>query len=1820
MTQGNKQLYIASVNIGYKENVAINSNIVITFTDAIVAGSGYIKITNNKGEVVLYESILSPNITIVDNTLTLNPSKDFDFISDYRITLIGAIVKTKDGIAYSADGVESSVGTFKTEVSNSPINYIGTSASEIIHGSKQADTLNGAGGSDTIYGHNGDDIINGDIPSETSIYANDYLLGNAGNDIIHGYAGVDLLDGGQDNDILYGDADNDRLTGGSGDDTLYGGDGNDNLYDESGKNILNGDDGDDILTSSVDLSVGQFSQLFGGAGNDEIYAVGSDQVFGGTGDDVIRFQANINKLDPATIDAGQGDDRIRLALVDHKNIINITTGEGSDVISTEYTYQNLTDMQYVVLDFTPGAGGDKIDVGSLIYSSAGTSKNPFSNSEQLRLVKVGSDTQLQFKPSSADSSGFRTILILKGISPNQLTVDNFGDGINPDGSQTGLTINGTNNADNLAGGRLNDRISGLSGSDYINGGSGDDTITGGDDNSTQDNDTIYGGRGNDLLLGGPGNDNLDGDEGDDTLEGGDGDDILRDYSGFNILRGQNGNDQFNILSYSSTEPTGGRFEGGNGNDVFIFSGENRIKNVEIRSGAGSDTIRFNASDVSDIKVVDFSTADGDKLDLRSLIPNSSKGNPFGSAVYFKATQEGSDVIIYFDQDGAKGGLYGLRPLLTLENINIKDLTSANFADAWNPDGSDTGLEIRGTTSDDTIIGSSLNDVIHGGDGDDYIIGDYGDDTLNGDLGNDHLTGGSGNDSIFGGPSKDELDGGYGDDLLDGGEGDDRLTDNGGMDTLRGGAGNDYISLQSSGGLIDGGDGNDNIYVTTAGAKIDGGNGDDTVQFAIYDAAKGATTPALIDLGDGNDHLTFTAIASKGDAIVNGGNGQDTYTFTTGLLAGRLIINDFKAGTDGDILAVETLLSMYSYGGGNPFGAAGYLTIEQNGNDTIIHYDKDGAVGSTYSAYPLITLKNLKANTLTTANFNAGINPNGSEEGLTIYGDSKHLYLTGDFLNDRIYAGKTGSTIYGGRGNDELYGGKGSDQLDGGEGNDVLNGGEGHDQLSDSDGDNRLYGGEGHDSLSSSSTGSNLLDGGSGNDNLSAGNGKDTLIGGEGNDSLSIYLPSGPSSSTAKIYHIYGDAGQDTITLDSPYQSESTAIINVFGGTGIDTFSVGAVSLNSQFLINDFETGANGDYLDLTQVLRYLNQDANPFGKLGYARAVQRGADAVIQVDSDGPDGFKQFVDVFVLKNVKTNNLTPANFVNYYAIDGIAGGVDRAGGEQGDKLVGSKYDDKLTGNAGNDTINGEGGNDTLLGGAGNDILTDNLGENVFFGAEGDDTIISYGTAFNRGDGGAGNDTIKVYGSTGYFNGDAGNDIIWIENNYPSGATGALNIDGGDGDDFIGIFANSGDRVYFNLRGEKGADTFEPTIPSPNAKVYIHDFEATPNGDKISLTQLFSSLDLIAKKIQNPFTDGYIKFQQSNKDTLLVADLDGNGPAAGQTVLYLTNTDASQITRDNISGAYDPKGGIDGLTKTGDNGSDKLIGSWTIDTLNGGAGDDTIDGGAGNDTLNGEDGDDSFILGAGDDKIDGGNGFDTITFKESFRDYKITKNVNGLSVRGVYAIDQEGLDSISNVEHLKFADLDLNLTVKNKSSMIAPSDLNTLIELYIAFFNRTPDADGMSYWIDQVYAGKSMETIANVFYSIGASDQFKALTGFSATMSNEDFINTFYRNVLGREQGADEGGLAYWNSKLSNGSSTRSTLAQDILTSAHTFKGHAEFGWVADLLDNKVAVGKTIAVDWGISVPNNAYERGVEIANAVTSTDISTAIRMVGFFNSEDFQFM
>ena len=74
----------------------------------------------------------------------------------------------------------------------------------------------------------------------------------------------------------------------------------------------------------------------------------------------------------------------------------------------------------------------------------------------------------------------------------------------------------------------------------------------------------------------------------------------------------------------------------------------------------------------------------------------------------------------------------------------------------------------------------------------------------------------------------------------------------------------------------------------------------------------------------------------------------------------------------------------------------------------------------------------------------------------------------------------------------------------------------------------------------------------------------------------------------------------------------------------------------------------------------------------------------------------------------------------------------------------------------------------------------------------------------------------------------------------------------------------------------------------------------------------------------------------------------------------------------------------------------------------------------------------------------------------------------------------------------------------------------------------------------------------------------------------------------------------------------SLVTKILQSAHTFKGDATWGWVADLLDNKAAVAQRFAVDLGLNgnTPEASISRGMQIAAAVTPTSIDAAIALIG----------
>ena len=93
----------------------------------------------------------------------------------------------------------------------------------------------------------------------------------------------------------------------------------------------------------------------------------------------------------------------------------------------------------------------------------------------------------------------------------------------------------------------------------------------------------------------------------------------------------------------------------------------------------------------------------------------------------------------------------------------------------------------------------------------------------------------------------------------------------------------------------------------------------------------------------------------------------------------------------------------------------------------------------------------------------------------------------------------------------------------------------------------------------------------------------------------------------------------------------------------------------------------------------------------------------------------------------------------------------------------------------------------------------------------------------------------------------------------------------------------------------------------------------------------------------------------------------------------------------------------------------------------------------------------------------------------------------------------------------------------SSTISIADQRMQISrLYLAYYLRLPDSEGLAYWMRQLSSGRSLTSISDAF---AQSAEFKDRYG---NLSNVDFVRLVYRNVLQRE--ADAAGLDYWTQRL------------------------------------------------------------------------------------------
>lgn len=234
------------------------------------------------------------------------------------------------------------------------------------------------------------------------------------------------------------------------------------------------------------------------------------------------------------------------------------------------------------------------------------------------------------------------------------------------------------------------------------------------------------------------------------------------------------------------------------------------------------------------------------------------------------------------------------------------------------------------------------------------------------------------------------------------------------------------------------------------------------------------------------------------------------------------------------------------------------------------------------------------------------------------------------------------------------------------------------------------------------------------------------------------------------------------------------------------------------------------------------------------------------------------------------------------------------------------------------------------------------------------------------------------------------------------------------------------------------------------------------------------------------------------------------------------------------------------------------------------------GDGNDRLLGNVSDNTFYGARGDDLIVGGGGVDRAKYSGVATRYSINLTAEDTQVTDRSLVG-EGLDTLQEIDLLTFNDRTIDLTVFRGVATISPDDLSLLTKMYIAYFNRAPDSEGLFYWGTRLSEGMTMEEIAASFY-----EQPESVAQYPNT-STSGFVDTVYENLLGREP--DPAGKAYWVAELENGLTTKSKFLLAIIYGAEAPTGSP---LDAIYLANKTDIGSYFSTIQGMNDVSNGRD--------------------------------
>ena len=302
-------------------------------------------------------------------------------------------------------------------------------------------------------------------------------------------------------------------------------------------------------------------------------------------------------------------------------------------------------------------------------------------------------------------------------------------------------------------------------------------------------------------------------------------------------------------------------------DVTAVNDGPRVGAVDLGATAEDTAITFSAEEL----LAQASDIDGDALSIVGVSVDSTHG---------EITDNGNGTYTFNPADNVSGADIPLQ--FTVSDGTDTAIGSATLDVVAKPE----GIDVTGTSGNDTLVGSEGDDILHGGRGNDTLSGLGGDDTftIRGNEGLDQVDGGEGHDTIKGSRYGDTIQVSDGManiqsvETIDGGDGYDVLQAGSGNDTLDLSNGPELVNIEE----IDGGRGDDTIIGTAGNDNIEGNAGNDTL-------AGGAGDDAL-DGGSGSDTLVLQGT-------------WDEYTITRNDDA-SYTIEDSVQGRDGTDTAID----------------------------------------------------------------------------------------------------------------------------------------------------------------------------------------------------------------------------------------------------------------------------------------------------------------------------------------------------------------------------------------------------------------------------------------------------------------------------------------------------------------------------------------------------------------------------------------------------------------------------------------------------------------------------------------------------------------------------------------------------------------------------------------------------------------------------------------------------------------------------------------------------------------------------------------------------